>query len=519
MSRETPLGRLIQNQWRERSVSLGVCAVWIVCCVGYALLYEFSHRYRDPIATFYTSCLLYTMFAGIFLAMRTAVAERTQGTLSFSLALPVSRRSLASVRLAGGLVTLVAPILLGAILFTPLLGSGLIEQAALREESYVRLLHRPSLEAAEAVGLLWTVTVVAIASGVQFVLLLSVFGARRTSESHIGILGVLVATVWMLPIGWGVLNGWIGAVLPSSLIMPAGYGTIDGGSYTDLVFSRSPWLPLLVNLAVLGLLAWCFVARYGTSRLAVASKAGRACRLRPPGIASRIPIPNRTAALVWINLRQSIPLACSGLLLAAVFALTTHGYDETFRSALPANMWWVALLWSTVVGAGVFAAEVRPDLAAFWRSRPIPVSTWYWFKFAVGLFAVLAVLDGVAIAVGWGTPIGDTTGLSWSYIACMPVLHALLYSLTVLAVCWLRRPVAAAMLALVTDFMFSRIVPAIGGSFLEPINIHNALLSDEIDGQLNFFDHGYPLVYGAMATGVVVCSVLAARVIRRPQAQ
>jgi hypothetical protein len=522
---DTSLGSLILVQWQQWRRPLAVCTGWILCCVAYAWFYEVSHRMRDPVATFYASCLLYTLFAGVFLAMRIALGERTHGTLGFSLALPASRRTIAGVRLAAGLLTLIVPIVIGAIVMTPLLGSGLLEHAELRGEPlggpYVRLPERPSLSPAGAVGLLWTVTAVVIACGVEFVLLLSVFGAKRKAESQIAFFGVVAAVGWMLAQGlYDVMNGWVGALLPSSFIILYSYGTLEG-DYTDLTFAHSLWLPLLVNLGVLGLLTWWFVERYGTGRAAVAPEKRSAWKLRVPSLLSGlpVPVPNRAAALIWLNLRQSLPLALAGLLLASLIALTTVNSlgNESFRSQLPANMWWVATLWATVVGAGIFAAEVRPDLAAFWRSRPIGVGGWFWIKFAVGLLAVLLVLDGATIAVGWGTPIGHTSGLSWSYIACIPILHAVLYSLAVLGVCWLRRPVAGAMLALVVYFVASAVVPAIGGSFLEPIRIYSALISDEIDGQFNLAGHGYPLVYGTLAAMIIICAVLASRLIRPPE--
>src|SRR5690606_19274054 len=156
-----------------------------------------------------------------------------------------------------------------------------------------------------------------------------------------------------------VMNGWVGAILPSSFIILYGYGTRDG-DYTDLTFSHSLWLPLLVNLGVLALLAWWFVERYGAGRAAAPEQARARRRLRLPAVASRrsIPLPSRMAAVVWLNLRQSLALAVGGLLLASLIALAqTAPGGEAFDVQLPANMWWVATLWATVVGAGIFAAE------------------------------------------------------------------------------------------------------------------------------------------------------------------
>ena len=71
--------------------------------------------------------------------------------------------------------------------------------------------------------------------------------------------------------------------------------------------------------------------------------------------------------------------------------------------------------------------------------------------------------------------------MSWSYVACMPLLHALTYAIAVLGVCWLRRPVLAAFLALSIFFLSSVAFDSIpGAANFEPLNVYNALFLDEI---------------------------------------
>ncbi len=515
---------LIQKEWRERRTPFAVCSGWMLACAFYVMAYELTYQVRGPVAGYYGSSLMYTMFAAVFLAMKTALGEQTMGTLGFSLSLPISRKRLAWTKLAGGATTLVLPIVIGALVMTPLVLSGIVEQAPVRppQDAYVRMPLRPSLSAVDAVGLLWSVTAIAIAGGAQLLLILSIFGARRRSESHVGFCGAVMAFGWVILSGVrmmsGNANGWLGALFPVSLIVSLGHGG-ESGSYTDLDLGRPLWGPLFVNVLLLMLLACWFVRRYG--KRPPARRSRRAIRWRRwPAVWSRVPVPlpNRAAALVWINLRQSLPVALFGLILAALstisqFSIYQHG--EGFRSQLPSSTWAVATLWATVVGVGIFAAELRPGLSAFWRSRPIGIGSWFWCKFLTGLAAVLLVLDGVTIFVSWGTPIGHTTGLSWTYIACMPILHATLYAMAVLGICLLRRPVTGAVFAIAGYFVATVLLESIGGQSFEPLSVHNALLGDEINGQLNLGDNNYPLVYGTLVAMIVASAWLASRAIRR----
>ena len=517
---------LIHKEWRQRRTSFAVCSGWILCCVFYVVAYEWTHQMRAPVAAFYTASLCYTLLAAIFLGMKTALGEQTQGTLGFSLSLPVSRKRLAWTRLAGGAMTLASPVLIGAVVMTPMLLSRVLEQVPVRP-LWIRcppVPQRPPLSPADAAGLLWTVTAVAVASGAQLLVIVSIFGARRRAESHVGLFGAVLAFVWLMLPGLGIklggVRGWLGALFPGSLIIPWSYGT-QAGSYSDLDLGRPLWTSLAVNLLVLLLLARWFVRRYGTRPLSRRSPSAVRWR-RWPALWSHIavPLPGRAAALVWINLRQSVPVAVAGLMLAALLTIAQlweFGPGESFRSQLPSSTWIVATVWAAVVGVGIFAAELRPGLSGFWRSRPIHVGSWFWCKFLTGLVAVLVVLDGVTIAVSWGTPIGHTTGMSWSYIACMPILHATLYAMAVLGVCLIRRPVAGGLLAIAAFFVTSTLLQSTIGGALEPIHVHNSLLGNEIRGQFNLAGHNYPLVYGTLAAIVVASAWLASRAIRRPE--
>jgi ABC-type transport system involved in multi-copper enzyme maturation permease subunit len=224
-----------------------------------------------------------------------------------------------------------------------------------------------------------------------------------------------------------------------------------------------------------------------------------------------------------------LALACLLAALSVQFLLGTGELDRQFPPArgghfaaivagqLPGTTWYVAMLWAAVVGSGVFAAELEPRLAGFWRSRPISPSAWYWVKFIVGLIAVIGVLDGVTILVSWNSPYGHSPSqMSLSYVACMPVLHATMYSLAVLGVCLLRRPVAGATAAVLAFFLvtlvFESVAPGRFGGQFEPMSVYNALYYAEEKGEfdltLYYYIYYYIPVYGTLTLVIVAAAVL-----------
>ena len=129
-----------------------------------------------------------------------------------------------------------------------------------------------------------------------------------------------------------------------------------------------------------------------------------------------------------------MPLAAYGLAFA--FLMTglevvtgnrhVHGFGTSFRMELPSSMFVVGMLWSVVVGSGLYSQDLGQKLGNFWRSRPISTVMWFWCKYVVGLLAVLIVLDGTTALISWTAPRETpTSGMSWAYIGCFPVVHVL----------------------------------------------------------------------------------------------
>jgi ABC-type transport system involved in multi-copper enzyme maturation permease subunit len=539
---------LAWKEWRERRASLSLATAWIVCGLVYTIVYELATGIRGPVGRFYSICMIYGLFAPVFLAMRTALGERTQRTLGFSFSLPAPLRNLAIVRVVGALITLAGPIALGAIILSVVLLTGAIEQSGLRpprDANYLDFEKRDSLSRLEAVGMTWRCAAIAAASASELLLILSVIGARCRSEAHVGFIGAVLGFAWILPTAMldrfresshRTAVNWLAGLLPQSLVLPSSYG-MPHGHYDDLEFARLIWGPLCLNLLlVVGLCVW-FTHRYAAAVPWLSE--GRARKYwRLPPLFSRLPLrlPSRAAALVWLDLRQSVPLAVAGLALAffmsvAQVCLGSHPaslwsqYGDPSATTIAAGelggtTWFVATLWSAVVAVGIFGAELQPGLADFWRSRPVAPRMWFWTKFTVGLVATLAVLDGITIAVSWNSPYASgASRMSWSYVACMPLLHALFYAMTVFAVCSLRKPVLGAACAVMAGFLLMMFLETLSiRDGFDPVFVYNSLFQAETYSPGSGIDvsaHHYPVVYGTIAVLIVVAAVGASRFVRR----
>jgi hypothetical protein len=190
--------------------------------------------------------------------------------------------------------------------------------------------------------------------------------------------------------------------------------------------------------------------------------------------------------------------------------------EETF-ARLPGTISLIALLWSGIVASIAFSSELQTGLGHFWRSRPIPVSLWFWIKFVVGLLAVVLVLEGIPAVVSWYPAEGDYVSgpnrMSWAYVACMPLLHGMLYALAVFVVCRLRRPVLAVVCAFAPFLLVSIVAqefPAI--SSYSPVAVYDTLSGLR---HPDLTAHHYPVVYGSMAAIIVLGAVASSRAVRR----
>ena len=394
---------LLWKQWRENNRYLAMFTAWMILAAVYAVGYEVGHRLHAMVGHFSGLASFYSITAAVFLAMRTAGGEQTAGTHVFSASLPVSMRLMATYRIAGAVATLAIPILVAAVLLSLALSSGVVEQGLPRGLSAsTRLPQRDTASTITALEQLWSVTAITIWGGVQLLLVVSALGCRLRSQAQIGFLGAVMAfgSMMAVEVFWfGQRNPKAqliyGALFPQSLVIQWGYGDEHGRSYIDHEIAQYHWIALGLALPLLWIIGRIFVAQYGALRQSGStSKPGR-FRLASPTILSYIPFrwPVRWMALLWLELRQSVPLALFGLLLAVLMAIAQvfvegppgQSFRESVLMGMPHSTWVVGMLWAVVVGSGLYSAELGAGLGSFWRSRPIPTSMWFWCKYLVGM--------------------------------------------------------------------------------------------------------------------------------------
>ncbi|MBL8849373.1 MAG: hypothetical protein JNG89_06800, partial [Planctomycetaceae bacterium] len=461
--------------WRELRTASLACLAWMLLCAAYVLFYEWQHPLRAPIARVYTSSMLFQWFAATCLAILVSQRERWEKSLRFTRALPVSLAQTAVARISIAAAALVLPVLVAAAIVAVPIACGWIQQAG--ERAVYRdqpaliggwgMLNRPSMSSAEALEFLARVMAVSLASGLQLLLVLSILGNFVRSEKTVGFLGVVLSLASLIISGQARTNGvesvLFAGLFPSSIVLPASYSGPEG-SYDDLNVMRQVWPALAVNVIVLSGLFWLFKTTYG--RRDAAPSAKRRWKLGLPMRWLRGVIPqfhSPLGSLVWLTLRQSVPLVVSGLMVAILIALTEvnplgNPADVTAMNLardLAGTTWFIGIAWSVMVAAGVFGGELQPKLARFWSSRPISPGQWLLVKYLTGLAAVLLVIDGSAMVSGFfANSLGPAvqypshSQMSWSYVAIIPLDHAFVYTLSVAMVIATRSGVLGAGAAL-----------------------------------------------------------------------
>lgn len=535
------LRMLVWKEWRERRLQFLVCSLWMIGGAIYTIAYERSHGYRAPVASFFGTAATFGLFVPIFLAMRTSLGETTDRTRSFSSALPISPGQRSWTRLAGGAGVLVVPILLGAMLLSLCLALGWLEQASTRslpndDVSYGRLSERASLTPLAAVGLVGRVTAITTWSATSLYILLSLLGTTLRAEAHAGYVGAFVAFLWFLGDGlqtWLPLDeaglpglaAWAGGLIPEGMIINFGYGD-DRGRYGDLALADAVLGPLLLNTVIQLLLAAWFVRRNNRrlpGRLAKKSRIPSPASLVPWSL----PLPTRSLALVWLTLRQAVPMCLPGLLLACLMTPLQMGLGEgcqvellqTFTDTMPESMCVIGMLWATVVGAGIFSAEIDRRIGESWRAWPVPFWRMFAIKFLVGLLVVLLVLDGTTIAASWNSPNwGGYHCMNWSYVACILPLHAVMFAVAVGWTCLFRRPVLGG-LATFISFVLTTIVfeSFTALRHFDPIDVYNNLAhaAQAAGGRPHLTAHNYPVVAAGMAVVLLASLLIGGLALRR----
>jgi hypothetical protein len=439
---------LIWREVRERRTQAAACLLWMLGGMVYCIVRELPKTAEDSIGNFFLTTMLYMVSAPIFLAMRTSLGEMTDRTRSFSDGLPISPRRRGWIRLAGGAAALVVPILVSAFLMSVSLKASGLEQ-------------RPDMPRWQASFSLWYFVATCVWSAMNLYLIVCLLGTRLRSEVHLGYCGTLVSCLGFVGMvvvrmlksqGHSEIGLWLAAIVPIGIV---------GNSFNGSPLYREAASPLLINTLVQVGLAMLFVRRYGQGLSGGAAPRRRKAEYPASAercVGWRLKLPTRGAAVTWLAWRQALPMCLPGLAVACLMTMfAPESHESTLRhfaDSLPAAMAIIGILWAVVVGAGIFSSEIDWRMGEFWRTRPISARRLFGVKFVAGLLAVLVVLDGTVIAIGWNSPRwGDYDSMNWSYIACIVPLHAVMFTLAVAWTCVLRRAALGGLAALASLFI------------------------------------------------------------------
>lgn len=398
------------------------------------------------------TALAYLMMAAplsaLFLGMGIAAGEQATGTIDFARRLPTESWRLALVKLVMAIVAILVPLSF-ALLVAPEHLFGLMPVLILVGTSLVLWfavlgMNRPDEISAAAFGVAGAVLVWALFA-------IGCYQYKAACERHPDAL--------IVSEGDGVLlDEWrhdfqtvasvIAGALPGGILIKAPDGPSD----------RISWLWFLAAYATTHVpLAWRWLTRYGTSPPRSSAQT-RATTDTRAWLAA--PLSSPTAAILWKQLRETLPVALAALALAVAWSLAvvlsnTLGDGSTREQIAKGAVFFMAFtgvcsfLASVVAGVGLFLEDLRPGVHTFWRSRPIPPGRWFWLKYAAGLACLASVFGGVmaiAAVVAWSAgeryhELSDLAGYAQGVLGFWVV-----YSGAACATCLVRQPIYAAIL-------------------------------------------------------------------------
>ncbi|MEW4487999.1 hypothetical protein AB1L42_07935 [Thalassoglobus sp. JC818] len=432
-----------ENKWKLLSLTFIALAV----CAG-ALVESLREIEFAVIATYYG----YVLFAPIYVVMGVTAGEWASGAIEFSKNLPVSLRKVATARLLVGWIVLIVPVICVAVF-----SSGLI--AALEwTDVEIGIFHSVStgmnLDPQQA---LWVIAGIACGVVTTLYFWLSVACLNQATELRAAMIGVLtfIVSFWFGIIMWAMNGAPTTAALSPSWII---------GASSPVYWMVLPNLEavhlrrwLLVGLGAQGLLVitvcYYFIRSYGT-RLREWNWLPRiswpSLEQSEPSNSLSAPFSSQMKALVWMQLRQTLPLAISGLVVVFVLTLLAFQGPAGVARQMGTNPFQVAIISvaALLIGSTTFVPDFSPKLYHFWRSRPIPPMRWFWLKYLSGLFVIICCVD-LPILILHGSGILPTSSGLFSGIFPM-LLHWIIYSIAVLAACLVRHPIYSPVLALCT---------------------------------------------------------------------
>jgi len=470
---------LAWKEWRESRWKLLAVLCMLMLSLGVAWLTSREVLHFESIQI---AILLPILPITVLIATSTAANERSQGTLAFLGALPVSPRRVAVIKLSTGLATCLIPVflVLGIIFIWwmcwDLLGVDLKTSMKVAADAWRGPFNLLNWFAATGTAMtLWIVSLF---------LWSAAGGVNRADEVSAGAMALaLIAGVWL---GFLAIAFLIGAGEPdvffeshptlvtlASAIAPGGFPHMR-----PLNFSHgwTEWGVVGLFVVVQTVLATSFVVRFGCNSASRSRSNQPISAIHPRHDWLASPRRSPFSAIVWKQLRESGPLALAGLagvvliMVAGVIvtARTQSSVADT-RDVVAASILfgsiYLGALTTLVIGIGVFLRDLEAGIHTFWRSRPIDPSAWYWVKFLTGL-AVVALTFFLPMLIApllmsenqFYGPVGNSELFWLQGIAAGTIFAA--YAIAIATTCLLRSAVFATVLTMAGLYL-AALVPSL----------------------------------------------------------
>ena len=430
---------LFWKEWHEQKWKLlALTAIALSVCV--ALLFQDLGNVAFSLV--FTS-MAYAMLAPILMGMGVCAGEHATGVIQFVRAQPVSMRRMASVRwIAGACVMLIPLICVTAICWIVMCSVDQVGQKSVRTSAFLQLDSTWRESSA-----LFVLSLAGKAGCLNLYAWIAAVAVNQRTEFRAGLVGLLVI-VAMIFAGIGGMSAWDNHLpsisvpslffLMSSPLVSLGIVDFIWHSLQGLVFVAVVW-QLLLTMCLMQVM----VFRYGREERGFSGDFfTRAKTKMTESIQLGKPLSSQWRALLWLQIRQSLPVCVVGLCLVSTIVLTSGGFaPDSFDSMYPIIGCVLALL----IGVGTFVSELQPELHTFWRSRPISPSSWFWFKFIGGAIAMIGLFDVPCILLIWS---GFVQSSSPGFASLFPLLlHLLCYSIAVFMACILRHTTYATVFA------------------------------------------------------------------------
>ncbi len=401
----------------------------------------------------------FALMGPIFVAMNIGSGERSDRSIAFVNALPIPAWKSGAARILAGWLVLTLPFIAvaGFCLFRITLNGDS------QDRYIIQLADRLGTSTYFAVLAMITAAIGWNTNMYSWNLFAT---ANQKTELRAGLGGLVVTVALCFTASWTLAQHET----------PGNHPMLEGVNWILMAASGAHWISgtlathhfetayvfyavFMFNVAVISLLLTIAVWKYGQqpifrfnlSRGASSRQVVSCSKLKQPPASTR-------SALLWMQYRQSAPIATCGLVIMLLLAGIQHSGDRV--SILKDLGPLIGSILALVIGIGAFVQQLEPELHTFWRSRPISPKQWFWLKYVAGALVLVGCYDVplflVELAAGtrpaqiMETMITAPLYLiiySLSEMAFPILLHLFVYSLAVLAACGIRQPLYSAILA------------------------------------------------------------------------